>query len=249
MSRNYRSPGIILQVRSSGEKNRLIYILTPSHGIVRALAYGAASPKSKLRSGTQSSYHGLMLFYTYPAKQFTKLLDMEIQQEFSGLRRETRKLYAAGLISEILLAAHGGNVDDSRAYDLTLEYLTYLDKTEPERILCLTNLTLWRLLEIIGEQPDPGRDIKTLHAIPRNVNVQYSYTEGGFFAQLTDSRHPPIQPPERVFLENEPMRTLGENRRIILPNGADKRLFMFLCSLFEYSIGRRLRTLSAGILP
>ena len=249
MKRNYRSSGIILQVRASGEKNRFLNILTPKRGIIKATAYGAASPRSKLRSTTQSFYSGELLFYENPVNHFVKVVDIDVQREFSGLRWDTRKLYAASLLAELLLAVHGGSGEDSQAYRLSYEFFANLDDSEPDKIMRLVNLALWRLLEIIGEQPNPLEDVITGAPFFPNASVRYLHNEGGFTTQFKEKHAQMLQAPERIFLTKVPQRTMAENTGEALPAGADRRLFFLLCSMYEYSIGRPLKTLSAGFLP
>lgn len=252
MKRNYRSLGIILQVRHSGEKNRFLKILTPDHGIVGAVAYGAASPRSKLRSTTQSFYCGEILFYENPVKQFNKVISIDLHREFSNLRSDIKKLYAASLMAELLLAVYAGTQGDSRAYELCYDYLNNLYEDGAGRALRFANIALWRLLEIIGEQPDVSRDVKTARPFSGNATVSYLHSESGFMVQPGDlpapSRNYCLHSAGRMFLLNQPRRNMAENARIVLPDGADRQLFTLLCSLYEYSIGQPIRTLSAGLL-
>ena len=249
MNWNYSSPGIVLRVRSVGEKNRLLDILTPRRGIVQATAYGASSPKSRLRSVTQSFYCGEMILYENPVKQFTKVVEIDVQQEFSGLRLDARKLYAASLLSELLLATRGATAEDERGYGLCYEYLRNLADAEPEKVLRFVNIVLWSFLELLGEQPNLHEDVMSPGPLPANVAVCYLHNEGGITVHAEEEQALVLQAPDRMFLINQQRRSMAENARVRLPEGADRRLFTILCSICRYIIGRPLKSLSAGLLP
>ena len=51
MSRTYQATGINLKGMPLGEADRLVTILSPEYGLIRAVAPGARKHKSKLRVG------------------------------------------------------------------------------------------------------------------------------------------------------------------------------------------------------
>ena len=47
-SRTYSTEGVVVRQRDIGEADRLLWIITPDHGIIRAVARSARKPGSKL---------------------------------------------------------------------------------------------------------------------------------------------------------------------------------------------------------
>ncbi len=257
MKRNFTTPGIILRSRSVGEKNRLLDIITPDAGIIRATAYGALSPRSSLRSRTQSFFCGEMFFYREPVKGFVKLSDADIHEEFSNLREHVKVLYAASLMAEIMITHYWGNQDDPRPYRLLYSLLYMINKI-PESYLDAVNLALWRYLEIIGEQPDATMDIKGHNRL--SGPARYLFREGGFTGGnpgAADDSEPRencrslclLQYPEMEYIRNEKGRDLAYCVSSALPDEAGRRLFGFLSRIYEYSATRPLKSLRAGVLP
>ncbi len=248
--RNFISPGIILRSRPSGEKNRRLEILTPQRGIVTATAYGAASQKSTLRSAVQSFHAGEMFFYTDPVKGYTKLRDIDLQFDFPGIRMDSKRLYGASLMAEILLVSSASGGEDPQTYRLTFEFLEAMDNCPAPSVARLCVLGMWRYLEIMGLAPDLEYDADSGRPLPSGAPVFYRFDEGGFSGRQAGVDQAFLKAGEMAFLKNQGRRRLVENLGVSMSDqGSDLRLFSFMSRLYQYQLQRRLYSLDAGVLP
>jgi DNA repair protein RecO (recombination protein O) len=248
-SRNFITPGIILRSRPVGEKNRSLDILTPDRGLIRATAYGAASPRSKLRSAAQSYHAGELFLYEDPVKHYVKISDFDVHYEFPGIRLDPKKLYAASLISEIVLASGGATQGEPESYRLVFEFLDALSDSGGSAVTRLCALAMWRYLEILGIGPDLDTDVDSAFPLPADRSLFYRFDEGGFSLRSAGGEQAFIQPNEAQFLRSQHRRSLRDNAAVRLPDGGDRRLFSLSVRIIEYQFQLRLRTLEAGMLP
>jgi DNA repair protein RecO len=247
--RNFITPGIILRSRAAGEKNRRLDILTPDRGLLRATAYGAAGTKSKLRSAAQGFHAGELFLYEDPVKGYIKVSDIDVRQDFSGIRRDTKKLYAASLLAEIVLNSAGASEGEPESYRLIYSYFEALSDLPAAQVTLLTAIALWRYLEILGIGPDLFADSDSGAPLPEGRSLYYRFDEGGFSARNTGGEQAVLGPGEISFLRNQGRRSLPENAAVRLPEGGDRRLFAFLARVYEYQFQRRFKSLEPGFLP
>lgn len=106
-------------------------MLTPDRGVLRATAFGAAGAKSSLRSAVQTFHAGELFYYENPAKGYAKVSDFDVQYEFSSLRADPYRLYAASLLAEIALLSAAEGASEPEGYRILFEYLDLLDRWTP----------------------------------------------------------------------------------------------------------------------
>lgn len=254
MKRNFSSPGIILRVRPGKDKNRYISIITPGMGIIGATAYGASGQKSSLRASTQTFHTGEIFFYKDPVKNYTKIVDIDVIREFTTLRNDPGKIYAASLLTEVMLKAYWGNDQDPRAYRLMFEYLEALDTLAGGEEVLLASASLWRYLEIIGEQPELDFDVRRSAQIPAAHRSVYLFHEKGFTSSFSPGEGIVMDGTQRSFLEfctSASLRDSAEFARntIGLSNGQMIGIFRLLTGIYEYGMGRKLKSLESGLFP
>lgn len=223
-------------------------------GIVGATAYGASGQKSSLRASTQTFHTGEFFFYTDPVKNYTKIVDIDVIHEFTTLRNDPRKIYAASLLSEVMLKAYWGNDQDPRAYRLMYEYLDSLDGIPAGMEVLLASGALWRYLEIIGEQPELDYDIRRSARIPRESKSVYLFHEKGFTASFSPGEGIIIGAEEREFLqlctENSLKSSVEHTSNMAeFTHGQTISLFRLFTGMYEYGMGRKLKSLESGLFP
>ena len=154
MNRNLRSDSIILRSRRIGELHKGLTILTRSHGIIDAIAYGAGKGKSKL-VGVVDPFSLLHIYLYYdPVKDNYKVSDIEQKKIFPDIRSELGKFYIASFWAELLLRSFSGGGESELIYPLlagSLRELNLADKTGQTLILIQF---IWRYLGIAGFRPD-----------------------------------------------------------------------------------------------
>ena len=153
-SRNIVYEALVLRARESPRGDRIVGLMTAEAGLVDVFVFGG--PKSKLRSLAAPYSAGRAFVYHDPVKDLSKLSDFDVREPFSGLREDLRKIWAAGLVAELLQKTSGGGGDYPLVLGLALDSLRSLEALPSERADYPALLFIWRMLGITGLMPDPG---------------------------------------------------------------------------------------------
>ncbi len=136
-----------------GEINRLVTLLSPSVGLVRAMAYGAAKTTSRLRLATLLFMHADLRVYRDPVKDHYKITEIACREDFGGIRASVARYFAASLWAEVVLRSAGA-VEPADLYALLLDCLLALHASGPAAPRSLSAQFIWRYLGLAGLQPD-----------------------------------------------------------------------------------------------
>ena len=152
MKRNFRTEGIVLKNNRFGEIHKGVVFLSPEHGLLDAVAYGAYSAKGKLRSITNPLCSGTFFLYRDPVKDTVKITDMDCREFFEGIRGSLGKFFTASVWLETVLKTYGG--DAEVVHSLLLAGLRCLDACPEETVPRLLVQVLLRYLELSGTFPE-----------------------------------------------------------------------------------------------
>jgi DNA repair protein RecO (recombination protein O) len=154
-NRNLVYDALVLRAKESPGGDRILSLMTADSGLVDVFVFGG--PKSKLRSLASPYAAGRAFVYLDPVKEYRKLSDFEVREHFPGLREDLGKLWAAGLVAELLLKTSGGGGDFAEVLELALACLGGLDRARrPADADLALSLFLWRFVGLIGLGPDPS---------------------------------------------------------------------------------------------
>jgi DNA repair protein RecO (recombination protein O) len=152
MKRNFRTEGIILKNNRFGEIHKGVIFLSPEHGIMNAVAYGAYSIKGKLRSITNPLCAGTFFLYRDPVKDTCKISDLDCREFFEGVRGSIVKFFIASVWLETILKTFGG--DSAETFSLLRQCLRLLDTCVEAKAPQLLVQFIWRYLGLAGLAPD-----------------------------------------------------------------------------------------------
>lgn len=176
--RNLVYRALALRVRESPKGDRILCLMTAEAGLVDAFVFGG--PKSKLRSLATPYSCGRAFIYHDPVRDFNKLSDFDVQDSFSGLREDLRKIWVAGLVAEFLQRTSGGGGDFPLVLDLAVETLLSLEALPSDKADYPALLFLWRMLGILGLMPDPASCSSCGCDLDSQSPHAYSPHAGGF---------------------------------------------------------------------
>lgn len=250
MARNFQTPGIILKNNRFGEIHKGVVFLSPEQGLVDAVAYGAFSPKGKLRSVTNPLCAGILFLYRDPVKDTRKITDMDCREFFEGIRASVAKFFTASVWLETVLRTFGG--DARETYDLLLRCLRLLDGGTEEEAPRLLALFLWRHLEGSGTAPDL-RDCGRCGRTRKDRDV-FHYLRGNPGFLCSECAHSsgalessvPLSPGALAFLGHASSRELETAARVGLDAGSLEGLKRAMLWLAEDLAGRPLASIRAG---
>ncbi|MGB0562887.1 MAG: DNA repair protein RecO [Spirulinaceae cyanobacterium] len=155
MSQTYPATGIILKSTPIGESDKLVTVLTPHFGVVRAIAPGARKPKSRLRGRTEIFVVNQLLLVK--GRSLDKLIQADTIESYPGLSRQLAKLAIAQYWAEIVLALELSDQPHEQLYTALLEQLAQLQMLPPQAdldtLLWQLNQGIWRCLTWGGIAP------------------------------------------------------------------------------------------------
>ena len=162
MNRNSQHSAIILRIAPFGETHGSVELLTPDHGLVRAIAYGLRARRGTLRGKVVPFALGTLYLYTDPRRDDAKIVDFDVHRYAVALPQDLTAWYHAGLWAEVIWRTRASGDAGAEVYDLLLQGLDLLEAiadaaVSPEQrrhqVQLVSSLVLWRYLAILGLRP------------------------------------------------------------------------------------------------
>lgn len=143
---------IVIKSTLSGEKDRLLKLLSSDGRIINAVAKGAGSVKGKNRAGSMLFCVGdYVLSYT---GDMAYVSSSEVVRLFGGLQKNVVKMTAASYMAIMASFAETSDMSEGEAvYRLTGHALSLLEKSGEETALILTVSFALKMCGIIGIAP------------------------------------------------------------------------------------------------
>jgi DNA repair protein RecO (recombination protein O) len=255
-NRNLVYESLALRARESPAGDRILCLMTAEVGLQDVFVFGG--PKSKLRSLATPYSSGRAFIYYDPVRDFYKLSDFEVIDAFSGLREGLRKIWAAGLIAELLQKTSGGGGDFPLVLRLSTDALRGLEALPEERVDYPVILFIWRLLGLLGLMPDPETCVSCGLEIDGAGPALYSERGGGFLCPncageswqiggSPDSEAYPITAGARRYLSRSTHMSFAEALRASLDASSLGGLKGLTFALARRAVDGPLATLSSGV--
>ena len=154
MSRTYKATGINLKSMALGESDRLLTILTPEFGLIRAVAPGARKHHSKL--GGRSALFVVNELLIAKGRSLDKITQAETLESFPGLSQDLQKLTASQYLAEVVLCQALSDQPQMELYELLNEHLHRLERLPANSAaLVLAHLAhgVFHLMALAGVAP------------------------------------------------------------------------------------------------
>lgn len=152
MGRTYQTVGIVLKSQPFAETDRLLTLLSPEHGLMRAIAPGARKQKSSLRGRVEIFVVNQFLLAN--GKSLDRILQAETQQSFPLLGRDACQLSAGQYLIELMLGLAVEATPQQQLYELFLEHLRRLaEEARPETLYAHLAQALFHCLALEGFAP------------------------------------------------------------------------------------------------
>ncbi len=154
MGRNFSSTAIILQSRPLGEKNIICTLFSSSHGLVDAVAYGAAGNNS-LRVAAAPLCTGTAYLYRHKETAMSKLTDFAVETMHRDIVSDLGRFMHASLWSELILVTYGSGGEHAVGYRLFAAALSALEQCTASQHIYLASVRfIWKYLHLNGIAPD-----------------------------------------------------------------------------------------------
>ncbi|MFN6219647.1 MAG: DNA repair protein RecO [Aphanizomenon sp.] len=154
MSKTYKVTGINLKAQALGESDKIVTILTPEFGLIRAVATGARRQNSSL--GGKMGIFVVNQLLISQGKNLSRITQAETIKNYPGLSQDLGKLAASQYLAEIVLCQGISEQPQTEIYELFNEHLQRLQdipKTEIKSVVAHLAQGVFRLLTLAGLTP------------------------------------------------------------------------------------------------
>ncbi|NJL45837.1 MAG: DNA repair protein RecO [Leptolyngbyaceae cyanobacterium SM2_3_12] len=194
MSRTYKATGINLKAIPLGETDRLLTILTPDVGLVRAVAPGSRKHQSRL--GGRSDLFVVNDWLIVKGKRLDKLIQAETIRTFPGLSQNLGRLTASQYLAEIVLFTALSDCPQKDLFHLLIEHLERLESSPSGALLAALSHGIYHLLALAGVAPEVHRCCLTQVEIVPNLldpawSVEFDTEAGGLVRPQGDEKDRP----------------------------------------------------------
>ncbi|MEM7756714.1 MAG: DNA repair protein RecO [Cyanobacteria bacterium P01_A01_bin.40] len=217
MSQKYKATGIVLKGSSIKENDRLVTVLTPEQGLIRAVAPGAKKHKSRLRGRTELFVINELLLIK--GRSLDKIIQADTLYTYPGLSRDLGKLATAQYLAELALALAVDEQPQPELYELLNEHLRRIE-TFPvgDSVYPYLAQAVFHLIAIAGLTPQVFDCCVTQKEIVSNTalaswRVGFSF-EGGGIVDLKVFQVQQAQPSELDEEETYNVRLPKIDRRL-----------------------------------
>lgn len=182
MSRTYKATGINLKAMPLGEADRILTILTPDLGLIRAVAPGSRKHQSRL--GGRSDLFVINDWLVAKGKRLDKVVQAETARTFPKLSQDLGRLTASQYLAEIVLFMALNDGTQAELYHLFVEHLERIETSPPSALLAALTHGLYHLLALAGVAPEVHRCCLSQEEIVPNLmdaawTVGFSPEAGG----------------------------------------------------------------------
>ncbi len=151
-SSQYKATGIILKGKTLKETDRLLTILTPEYGLLRAVAPGAKKLKSRLRGRTELFVINDLLIIK--GRSLDKVIQAETIYTYPALSQDIGRLAAAQYLGEVALYLAVDEQPQVELYELLNEHLRRIEQLKPQQnVYPVIIQGVFHLLAVAGIAP------------------------------------------------------------------------------------------------
>ncbi len=204
MSKTYTATGINLKSVPFGENDRLLTILTPEFGLVRAVAPGARKHKSSLRG--RSGLFVVNNLLIIRGRSLDKVIQADSITSFVNLSKDLGKLTAGQYLAELALFQALSQHPQDELYELICRSLAELEAEPSSATLATLVRSIYAMLAYGGLAPQVFRCCATQRAVQPDLNdsqwrVEFDTTAGGIVAPVSSK----IEPRTDVGVSDRPV--------------------------------------------
>ena len=186
-----------------GERDRLLTILTPEYGLIRAVAGGARKYQSRLRGRSELFVLNQLLLVKGRSSLY-RLTQAETQHTYSQLSQNLGKLAISQYLTEIVLSFALSEQPQTDLFTLFCEHLHRIenahvppDNISPQTLLPLLNQGIFHLLSLAGLAPQLHHCCLTQQPLVINDDdpewrIGFSYQAGGLVLSPQETNHTPF---------------------------------------------------------
>lgn len=226
---------VVLRARDHGEADRLLHLLTPRDGRIRAVARSARRPQSRMSGSLLPATRAT--FTLVPGRELYTLTGVRAPQRFDWLHASLLPMAAATYLMEIADQSLGERDPAPEVYGLLLGVLTMLDAQQSVPVVLRAGEV--RMLALMGFAPD------LYHCARCRVEVEAPVgflPSEGVLCTRCRGHGLPLGETTLQILRTLAHAPLGELGRVRLPPGVGPQLDCIVSAALDARLGRAPRS-------
>ncbi|MBI5116857.1 DNA repair protein RecO [Candidatus Poribacteria bacterium] len=168
-----KTEAVVLHTYNLTESSKIVVLLTPYRGKVRAVAKGVRRTKSKFGSALEPITHVEAEIYFKDGRDLQNLSQAETLDAFPSIRSDLTRLGLASLICELMEQFAQEDEDSSALFALLLIALKTLASTTKNYASLLISFYL-RLLDVSGLLPEINHCVRCRRGIEGHAYLEAS---------------------------------------------------------------------------
>lgn len=180
-----KAEGIILRSMKMGETSKLLTLFTREHGILKAIAKGSRSRKSRFGGTLETLTVIHFIYYHKDSRDLQLLTSADIVETFPNLSLDLEKWGYANACGELIIRSHPAAEATPKLYPILLDSLRAMNEisTGGDRA-CFWGLQM-KLLSVFGVPPNLRRCLQCENDSEAIADrrIYFHMGRGGFFCE------------------------------------------------------------------
>ena len=151
-----KTEGLIIRTMNLGETSKLVTFFTRELGILKVIAKGARSSKSRLGAALEPLTVSRIVYYEKENRELQFLSQADIVEFFPNLRADLEKWGYANACAELVYRAQTSAEATAKLYPILLNTLRAMNETAADARVCFWGFQM-KLLGVLGVAPNLRR--------------------------------------------------------------------------------------------
>ncbi len=170
--------GVIISLFPLGETDKLVTLITPHHGLLRAVAKRVSHPRSRMSGHIDTLRHVSIIFTS--GRHLGQITQADTVSSFPGIRVNLERFGYGMRIAELAMHFSEESTANTGLFELLIQNLSILENTAiPNSLSCWFDV---KLLSISGYMPELFVCIECRNKLPE-MQHRFAYTRGGFICR------------------------------------------------------------------
>jgi len=180
-----KTEGLVIRTMKMGETSKLVTFFTRELGILKVIAKGARSSKSRIGAALEPLTVSRIVYYDRENRELQFLSQADIVEFFPNLPADLEKWGYANACAELVYRAETSAEATAKLYPILLNTLRAMDDKTAEARICFWGFQM-KLLGVLGVAPNLRKCLHcstvgpTVHADKSSNGYHFDISRGGF---------------------------------------------------------------------
>jgi len=174
-----KAEGIVVRTMNMGETSKLVTLFTRELGILKVIAKGARSSKSRMGAALEPLTVSRLVYYEKENRELQFLSQADIVEFFPNLPADLEKWGYANACAELISRAQTSLEATAKLYPILLNTLRAMNEPALEGRVCFWGFQM-KFIGVLGLAPNLRRCLSCRTTSLTNLIYQFDFSRGGF---------------------------------------------------------------------